>query len=56
MNSNKPLCVIEAPVFNRSGYGDLSTDIAKSILRYGKYDLKIAATRWGNCPSKTIID
>lgn len=56
MNSNKPLCVIEAPVFNRSGYGDLSTDIAKSILRYGKYDLKIAATRWGNCPSKTTID
>ena len=49
---SKPLCVIEAPVFNRSGYGDLSTDLAKSILRYGKFDLKIAATRWGNCPSK----
>jgi len=53
---NKPLCVIEAPVFNRSGYGDLSTDIAKSILRYGKYDLKIAATRWGTCPSKMFAD
>lgn len=53
---NKPLCVIEAPVFNRSGYGDLSTDIAKSILRYGKFDLKIAATRWGSCPSKMFGD
>lgn len=53
---SKPLCVIEAPVFNRSGYGDLSTDLAKSILRYGKFDLKIAATRWGNCPSKISID
>lgn len=53
---SKPLCVIEAPVFNRSGYGDLSTDLAKSILRYGKFDLKIGATRWGNCPSKISTD
>jgi hypothetical protein len=53
---NKPLCVIEAPVFNRSGYGDLSTDLAKSLIRYGKFDVKIAATRWGNCPSKMSVD
>ncbi len=53
---NKPLCVIEAPVFNRSGYGDLSTDLAKSVLRYGKFDLKINATRWGNCPSKVTVE
>lgn len=52
--SNKPLCVIQAPVFNRSGYGDLSTDIAKSILRYGKYDVLIAPTKWGGCPPKTL--
>jgi len=52
--SNKPLCVIQGPVFNRSGYGDLSTDIAKSILRYDKYDLLINPMKWGGCPSKTI--
>lgn len=53
---SKPLCVIEAPVFNRSGYGDLSTDLAKSILRYGKFDLKIVATKWGHCPSKISVE
>jgi len=53
---SKPLCVIQGPVFNRSGYGDLATDLAKSIVRYGKYDVKIAPTRWGGCPSKTTID
>lgn len=53
---SKPLCVIQGPIFNRSGYGDLATDLAKSIVRYGKYDVKIAATRWGACPSKTTLD
>lgn len=54
--SNKPLCVIQAPIFNRSGYGDLSTDIAKSILRQGKYDLMINPMKWGGCPPKTLED
>lgn len=53
---NKPLCLISAPVFSRSGYGDLSTDLAKSLVRYGKYDVKIAPTKWGGCPSKSNID
>lgn len=53
---SKPLCVISAPVFNRSGYGDLSTDIAKSILRYDKYDVLIAPQKWGGCPPKTLND
>ena len=53
---SKPLCVIQGPVFSRSGYGDLATDLAKSIVRYGKYDVKINPTRWGGCPSKTTID
>jgi hypothetical protein len=53
---NKPLCVIQAPLFSRSGYGDLSTDIAKSILRYDKYDLIINPMKWGGCPPKTIED
>ena len=53
---SKPLCVIQGPVFNRSGYGDLATDLAKSLVRYGKYDVKINPTRWGGCPSKTNVD
>jgi hypothetical protein len=51
---SKPICVIQAPVFNRSGYGDLSTDIAKSLIRYDKYDVLIAPTKWGGCPPKTL--
>jgi len=53
---NKPLCVIQGPVFSRSGYGDWSREVAKSILRYGKYDLKIATTKWGSNPIKRFQD
>jgi len=52
--ANKPLCVISAPIFSRSGYGGLATDIAKSIVRYGKWDVVIYPTKWGGCPSKTL--
>jgi hypothetical protein len=53
---NKPLCLISGPVFNRSGYGDWATSIAKSIIRYDKFDVKIAPTRWGNCQSKRFLE
>lgn len=53
---SKPLCLISGPVFNRSGYGDWATTVAKSIIRYDKYDVKIAPTRWGNCPSKRFLE
>ena len=53
---SKPLCLISGPVFNRSGYGDWSTAVAKSIIRYDKFDVKIAPQRWGNCQSKRFIE
>lgn len=53
---SKPTCLISGPVFNRSGYGDWATTIAKSLIRYDKYDVKIAPTRWGNCQSKRFFD
>lgn len=53
---SKPLCLISGPVFNRSGYGDWATTVAKSIIRYDKYDVKVAPTRWGNCPSKRFLE
>lgn len=49
---SKPLCLIQGPVFSRSGYGDWSRDVAKSLLRYNKYDVKIATTKWGGNPIK----
>jgi hypothetical protein len=53
---SKPLCVIQGPVFSRSGYGDWAKDVAKSILRYDKYDLRIANTKWGANPVKRFQD
>ena len=53
---NKPLCLISGPVFNRSGYGDWATSVAKSIIRYDKFDVKIAPTKWGNCHTKRFLD
>jgi hypothetical protein len=53
---NKPTCVLQSPLFTQSGYGEWSLAMAKSLLRYDKYDLKIVPTRWGGCPSKNSID
>ena len=53
---SKPFCLISGPVFNRSGYGDWATAVAKSVVRYGKYDVKIAPQKWGNCQSKRFLD
>lgn len=53
---SKPLCLISGPVFNRSGYGDWATAVAKSVIRYDKYDVKIAPARWGNCQSKRFLE
>ena len=47
---NKPLLVFQAPIATRSGYGDHSRDILKSLFELDKYDVKIVPTRWGNTP------
>lgn len=52
----KPSCVISGPVFSRSGYGGWAKEVAKSILRYDKYDVSIAATKWGGNPIKRHQD
>ena len=52
--SNKPVCVLQAPCFTRSGYGDWGMSVAKSLLRYNKFDLKLAPTAWGSCSKKNL--
>ena len=47
---NKPLLVFQAPFFTRSGYGDHSRDILRSLFELDKYDVKIVPMRWGNTP------
>ena len=41
-------------MWTRSGYGDLSLALAKSLLRYDKFDVQIVPTRWGGCSRKYI--
>ena len=50
----KPTCVIVGPVQTRSGYGDHSRDLALSIIKSEKYDVKIVSTRWGSTPMTAL--
>jgi hypothetical protein len=52
---NKPICVVQAPVDTRSGYGDHARDLAHSLIRLDKYDVKIIPTPWGGTP-RTALD
>lgn len=40
--------IVSCPVDTYSGYGARSRDIIKSLLKLGKYDVKILSQRWGN--------
>lgn len=53
---SKPILLLSAPVFNRSGYGDLSTEIARSLIRQDKYDLRLIIQRWGQCQKKHFAE
>lgn len=51
---SKPICVFQSPLWTRSGYGDWAETIAKSLLRYDKFDLHLVPTRWGHCSKKNL--
>jgi glycosyltransferase involved in cell wall biosynthesis len=51
---NKPLLVFQAPVATRSGYGDHSRDILKSLFELDKYEIKVVPTRWGMTPQDQL--
>ncbi len=53
---SKPVCIFQSPMWTRSGYGDLGLAIAKSILRYDKYDLSVVPTRWGGNSRKFLAE
>jgi glycosyltransferase involved in cell wall biosynthesis len=50
----KPVCVIRAPCATRSGYGDMSRDIIRHFIEYGKYDVKIISVNWGDTPMNAL--
>tara|TARA_R110000851_G_scaffold146822_1_gene286625 strand:+ start:3686 stop:5014 length:1329 start_codon:yes stop_codon:yes gene_type:complete len=47
---NKPMLLFQGPVRSRSGYGDHTRDLIMSLIDMDKFDLHIAATKWGDCP------
>jgi len=53
-NSDKPICVFQSPMWTRSGYGDWGLAVAKSLLRYNKFDLYMFPTKWGACSRKNL--
>jgi hypothetical protein len=46
----KPLFIISCPVDTFSGYGARSRDIVSSVIKSGKYDVKVLPQRWGSTP------
>lgn len=50
MINKKLLVSMICPIQTRSGYGERSRDLARAILKSGKYDLKIWPINWGNTP------
>src|SRR5512137_680402 len=51
---SKPICILQSPIWTRSGYGDWALAVAKSLLRYDKLDLHLAPTVWGACSKKNL--
>ena len=56
IDNNKPICLLSGPFLSRSGYGGWATEIAKSVIKYNKFNVILQPTRWGNCPSKRFIE
>lgn len=47
--------ILEAPVLNRSGYGDMSDDIFHALKTNKSLDLLVVPVNWGSCVPKTTM-
>jgi len=52
---SKPICIFQAPIWTRSGYGGWALATAKSLIRYDKFELAIVPTPWGHCSKKHLL-
>ena len=52
----KKSIVFQGPVSSRSGYGDHSRDLLKSLIEMDRYTIKIVDLRWGDCPRNGILE
>ena len=46
--------VISCPATSRSGYGDHSRDLIRSLMSMDKFNIKIMDQRWGSCPRNAL--
>tara|TARA_R110001599_G_scaffold1706_5_gene8466 strand:- start:18780 stop:20042 length:1263 start_codon:yes stop_codon:yes gene_type:complete len=52
----KPVLVISCPASSRSGYGDHSRDLIRSLIAIDKYDIQVIDQRWGSCDMTELSD
>tara|TARA_Y100000004_G_scaffold54834_1_gene61123 strand:- start:831 stop:2102 length:1272 start_codon:yes stop_codon:yes gene_type:complete len=52
----KPNLVISCPSTSRSGYGNHSRDLIRSLIKMNKYNITILDQRWGNCPKDALTE
>jgi glycosyltransferase involved in cell wall biosynthesis len=50
----KPVLAISCPASSRSGYGDHSRDLIRSLISMDKFDIKILDQVWGGCPRNAL--
>ncbi len=53
---SKPTCILQGPIGIRAGYSGLTEAIGKSLLRYDKFEILVAPTKWGGCSRKNQSD
>jgi len=52
--SSKPYLVVMAPFGTRSGYGEHSRDIIRSLIKSEKYDIGLIGLNWGMTPINAL--
>jgi len=50
----KTVLAISCPASSRSGYGDHSRDLIRSLIKIDKFDVQILDQVWGGCPRNAL--
>jgi glycosyltransferase involved in cell wall biosynthesis len=50
----RPHLVISCPASSRSGYGDHSRDLIKSLIKMDKFNIEVLDQMWGHCPQDAL--
>jgi len=50
----RKMIVVQGPVATRSGYGNHTRDLVRSLIAMDKYDIHIISLPWGACPMTAL--